>query len=335
MTRPGIPLATGLPSVLGLCALLLFSHQSTVIVFPDPDIDEQTLQVRRTAQLSAVESIRVVHDFQFVDRLPETGITFRNRVVDDAALTYKAAHYDHGTGLAIADIDGDGLLDLYFVNQIGANELWRNRGAGRFENITERAGVGRTDVVSVGASFGDIDNDGDPDLFVTSVRGGNVLYENLGGYFRDISADAGVDYVGHSSGSVFLDYDGDGLLDLLVTNVGTYTSDKRAAGFFVALEDAFQGHLFPERSETSILYRNRGGNVFHDTSVAAGLSGVDAARNVITCLSVGNSSSDSSPLSPAWMSKYSASSPKSWAFLMLSMPRSASRSASSSIISTG
>ena len=271
MTRPGIPLATGLPSVLGLCALLLFSHQSTVIVFPDPDIDEQTLQVRRTAQLSAVESIRVVHDFQFVDRLPETGITFRNRVVDDAALTYKAAHYDHGTGLAIADIDGDGLLDLYFVNQIGANELWRNRGAGRFENITERAGVGRTDVVSVGASFGDIDNDGDPDLFVTSVRGGNVLYENLGGYFRDISADAGVDYVGHSSGSVFLDYDGDGLLDLLVTNVGTYTSDKRAAGFFVALEDAFQGHLFPERSETSILYRNRGGNVFHDTSVAAGL----------------------------------------------------------------
>ena len=269
--RSGMRSTTGRPSALALLALLLPGHQATVVKFPDPDIGEQTLQARRAAQLAAAESISVAHDFQFVDRLPESGITFRNRVVDDAARTHKAAHYDHGTGLAVADVDGDGLLDLYFVNQIGTNELWRNLGAGRFENITERAGVGRADVVSVGASFADIDNDGDPDLFVTSVRGGNALFENLGGRFRDISAAAGVDYVGHSSGAVFLDYDGDGLLDLLVTNVGTYTSDERADGFFTALEDAFEGHLFSERSEASILYRNLGDNAFREVSAAAGL----------------------------------------------------------------
>ena len=269
--RTRLPLG-GLVVALAMSTTYSPAAQVPVVRYPDPDIGEQTLEVRRAAQLAAAENLDVIHDFRFADRLPESGITFRNRVVDDAARTYKAAHYDHGTGLVIADVDGDGLLDLYFVNQIGANELWRNLGDGRFEDITESAGVGRADVVSVGAAFADIDNDGDADLFVTSVRGGNALYENLGaGNFRDISSAAGVDYVGHSSGAVFLDYDADGRLDLLVTNVGTYTSDDRADGFFTALEDAFQGHLFPERSERSILYRNLGGNAFGDASATAGL----------------------------------------------------------------
>ena len=109
-------------------------------------------------------------------------------------------HYDHGNGVAVADVDGDGLDDLYFVTQVGANELWRNLGGGRFENVTAAAGVGVADAIGVTASFADIDNDGDPDLYVTTVRGGNVLFENDGnGAFRDISAASGLDYVGHSS----------------------------------------------------------------------------------------------------------------------------------------
>src|SRR5207248_3332588 len=83
---------------------------------------------------------------------------------------------------------------------------------------------------------------------------GNHLFENLGGgKFRDITQTAGVGYVGHSSGAVFLDYDGDGLLDLFVTNVGVYTSDERGpGGYFVGLGDAFMGHLHPERAESSM-----------------------------------------------------------------------------------
>ena len=102
--------------------------------------------------------------------------------------------------------------------------------------------------ISVSASFADIDNDGDQDLYVTTVRGGNMLFENDGhGHFKDISAASGLNYVGHSSSAVFFDYDHDGLLDLFLVNVGRYTTDTVAGDegrkYFVAFEDAFSGHL--------------------------------------------------------------------------------------------
>ena len=131
------------------------------------------------------------------------------------------------------------------------------------------------DKVGVSASFADIDNDGDADLYVTTVRGGNMLFENDGhGRFRDISAASGLDYKGHSSAAVFFDYDRDGRLDLFLVNVGRYTTDTIAGDgykYYVAFEDAFSGHLKPERAERSILYRNEGGNHFADVSVTAGL----------------------------------------------------------------
>ena len=103
------------------------------------------------------------------------------------------------------------------MNQVGGNQLWKNLGGGKFKNITEEAGVGLPDRISVGAAFADVDNDGAEDLFVTTVRGGNVLFKNDGhGHFKDISKEAGVDLVAHSSGAFFFDYDNDGLLDLLV-----------------------------------------------------------------------------------------------------------------------
>ncbi len=226
---------------------------------------------RQEAELAARS--HVMHDFRFTDQRQATGITFENRVVDDAGRAYKLAHYDHGSGVCAADVDGDGLPDLYFVTQLGTNELWKNVGNGRFVDVTARAGLALPDEIGVGCAFADIDNDGDPDLFVTTVRHGNRLFENLGnGTFRDITAQAGVGYVGHSSGAVFFDYDGDGLLDLFLTNVGVYTSNARGrGGYYVALSDAFLGHLHPERAEASILYRNLGGNRFKDVSRDVGL----------------------------------------------------------------
>ncbi len=182
-------------------------------------------------------------------------------------------HYDHGNGIAVADVDGDGLPDIYFTNQIGGNQLWKNLGGGRFADITKDAGVALADRISVTASFADVDNDGDEDLFVTTVRGGNVLFENDGhGRFSDVSKAAGVDYVGHSSGAVFFDFDNDGLLDLYVCNVGHYTADERGrGGAFVGLADGFDGHLHADRSETAILYKNLGGLRFRDVTKAMGL----------------------------------------------------------------
>ena len=250
-------------------------QRETVRIVPDNLLDTPWFDEFRKQQLRATTDLGIFSAFEFTDRLSQSGITFRHRVVDDAGKAYKAAHYDHGNGLAVADVDGDGLLDIYFVNQVGGNQLWKNAGGGTFQDVTAAAGVAVAGKVGVSASFADIDNDGDVDLYATTVRGGNVLFENDGaGRFKDITASSGLSYTGHSSSAVFFDYDRDGRLDLLLVNVGRYTTDTIAGAgyqYYVAYEDAFSGHLKPERAEASILYRNQGGNRFVDVSKQTGL----------------------------------------------------------------
>ncbi len=249
------------------------SNARTVVYLPEQDIALDTMQERRAAQLATSDSFGVFHDFRLTDRRAQSGISFRHQIVDDAGRYWKAVHYDHGNGVSGADVNGDGLLDLYFLSQLGSNELWLNTGDGRFENATTSAGVAVQDRISVAASFGDIDNDGDPDLYVTTVKMGNLLFENVGdGKFRDISEASGTDYVGHSSASVFFDYDLDGLLDLLVVNVGEYTGSATGrGGYYIGLPDAFQRHRKEEASEASLLFKNLGGNRFREVSEEVGL----------------------------------------------------------------
>jgi enediyne biosynthesis protein E4 len=241
--------------------------------FPATDSGVDTLAARKQAQMETVSQFKVFYQFHFTDKLKDSGITFVNHTVDDTARQYKGVHYDHGNGIAVADVDGDGLYDIYFVSQIGGNELWKNLGGGRFRNITREAGVGVPGRISVTASFADIDNDGAPDLFVTTVRGGNLLFRNDGhGHFKDIAKEAGLDLVSHSSGAVFFDFDNDGLVDLLVCNVGSYTSNDQAPdGHYVGLPDAFYGHLYPNRYEYPVLYKNMGNDKFKDVTAAMDL----------------------------------------------------------------
>lgn len=274
-----------IPGLAGLGAMKLFGQSLPTnaqrsnaddyaqVLFPNPDVGVDSLRARQKAQLETVNQFKVFYQFHFTDKLKESGITFVQHIEEDAGKHYKAVHYDHGNGIAVADVDGDGLYEIYFVNQVGGNQLWKNLGGGKFKNITEEAGVGLPDRISVGASFADIDNDGAPDLFVTTVRGGNVLFKNDGhGHFKDISKEAGVDLVAHSSGAVFFDYNNDGLLDLLVCNVGDYTSNQRwPDGAYVGLPDAFFGHLYPERFEYPVLYENLGNDRFKDVTAEVGL----------------------------------------------------------------
>jgi enediyne biosynthesis protein E4 len=272
------------PNLWPLAALVLLATSGVLLLgatadtaprprYPQEDMGADSLPARKKAQLEAARQFKIFHDFRFVDRLPESGITFRHHAVDEAGKHMRMGHYDHGSAVAVADVDGDGLYDIYFVNQVGGNELWKNMGGGKFRNITSEAGVALPGRISVAAAFADTDNDGDQDLFVTTVRGGNALFENDGhGHFKDISQESGLGLAAHSSGAFFFDYDNDGLVDLLVCNVGKYTTDDKGPdGEYVGIANAFDGHLHPERYEYPVLYKNMGHNHFKDVTSEVGL----------------------------------------------------------------
>lgn len=176
-------------------------------------------------------------------------------------------------GVALLDFDGDGDLDIYVTNGPGAaNSLYANRleetGALRFEDVAEAAGVAATDQDSTGVCFGDLDNDGDPDLVVLGRSEPNRLFENLGdGTFRDATAESGLGKsdLGHTDCSVG-DVDGDGLLDLAVAN--SYDWSRRDA----TLVDPWE-HNHPNQ-----LCVNEGGLRFRDASVSSGIRNLTGFR---------------------------------------------------------
>src|SRR5215469_2669045 len=137
----------------------------------------------------------------FHDVAAASGLDFRmNFLPGEQGEKFKINLYDHGCGLAAADYDGDGHDDLLLINQLGANALYRNRGDGSFQRVTdETSPLALVDRICVGAAFGDYDNDGDQDLYITSTRGGNVLFQNQGGgRYREVTEEAGVSLVAHS-----------------------------------------------------------------------------------------------------------------------------------------
>lgn len=278
ISRFRVLLLSGLLSCLScflLCDAYSFGQDAAVGEYsvPAPDFGADTLALRKEAQLATENQFKVFYGFHFTDELKASGITFRHHAVADELQSWKPTHYDHGNAVAVADVDGDGLYDILFVNQIGGNELWKNLGNGKFKNITTEAGIALPNLVSVGAAFGDIENDGTQDLVITTVMGGVFLFKNDGqGHFKDITAESGINVVAHSSGALFFDYDNDGLVDLLICNVGSYTTDEKwPDGSYVGLPDAFAGHLHPDRFEHAVLYKNLGHGKFRDVTAEVGL----------------------------------------------------------------
>jgi hypothetical protein len=184
-----------------------------------------------------------------------------------------------GGGVALLDSDGDGDLDVYCVQsgdlhappeQRPANRLFRNTGGGRFEDVTDAAGVGDRGY-GMGAACGDYDRDGDVDLYVTNF-GSNVLYQNEGdGTFRDVTAASGTADPGWSTSAAFVDVDGDGWLDLFVVHYIDWSPARE--GFCRATNDQrdYCPPTYYRAPVRDTLLRNRGDGTFEDVSERAGL----------------------------------------------------------------
>jgi len=230
-----------------------------------------------------------VSPFQFTEIAQPAGIDF----VHVSGMT-EAKHFPtaYGSGVAMFDFDNDGKLDLYFAtmtflplgkSKSGPNRLYRNLGDNRFQDATKTSGLGYAGFCH-GIVVGDIDNDGDQDVFLCNY-GSNVLYLNNGdGTFADISKSAGIDRPGWSAGGAFLDYDNDGDLDLYVANYGSWKlpDDDRycqgAPGFF-AKKDPPKLRVYCSPKSISparhVLYRNNGNRTFTDVTLAAGIGRTD------------------------------------------------------------
>lgn len=201
------------------------------------------------------------------------------------------------TGMAAADYDRDGRLDLYCCTYSffqsedqyryavpyhdarngPPNFLFRNRlnpdGTGFFEDVTERVGLNENNNrFSFAPAWCDYDNDGWPDLCVASDFGRKNLYKNNAGTFRDVAAEAGVNDAGPGMSAAWFDYDGDGKPDLYVSNMWTDVGQRVAQyATFHSNADARTKQDYLTHARGNTLYRNRGDGRFEQTAEVAGV----------------------------------------------------------------
>ena len=223
----------------------------------------------------------------FTDVTEASGVDFLN---NSSSTSQKYLLESMVGGVAAFDYDGDGLLDLYFVNGASIsdpmaagqlpdksepqywNRLYRNDGDWQFTDTTEEAGV-RGDHFGQGVAAGDYDNDGRADLFLANF-GRNILYRNLGdGSFEDATERAGVEGGGWSAGAGFLDYDRDGHLDLFVSRYVEWSfQDNPWCG---ERKPGHRSYCHPKHFApiSHLVYRNNGDGTFTDVSASSGFEG--------------------------------------------------------------
>ncbi len=174
-------------------------------------------------------------------------------------------------GCALLDYDNDGDLDLYIVNAFrdvagalenpqGANRLYQQQDDHTFRDVTTQAGVG-DERYGMGAAVGDIDNDGDADLYVTNYGRDTLYRNNADGTFTDITDEAGLSNVNWSASAGFADLDNDGWLDLFVTNYLNYDS-RRGGADASGRPEYTSPSMFDGLPD--VLYRNNGDGTFTD-----------------------------------------------------------------------
>jgi enediyne biosynthesis protein E4 len=220
----------------------------------------------------------------------ETGVHFVNQLSDQNAANNQILL--NGSGVAIGDVDGDGLPDIYLCGLDGPNALFRNLGGFRFEDITHVTGVACVEDFATGAALVDIDGDSDNDLLVNAVGTGTRLFLNNGKGRFDEKKDAGLLRRFGATSMALADVDGDGDLDLYVANYRTTTI--RTTGFALLnvggrkmirpedrndLEMTSEGKVL-EHGEPHGFYLNSGGGAFQRVSWLEGAFLDDEGRPI-------------------------------------------------------
>ena len=212
----------------------------------------------------------------FRDVTAESGIAFRHHT---GAFGKKYLPETMGAGLAFVDVDGDADQDLVLVNgtdwperKRGAHTaaLYRNRGDGTFEDATRGSGLD-VEMYGMGVAAADVDNDGDPDLYLSALGADRLLKNDGRGRFTDATAAGGVSDPDFSTSAAFLDYDKDGDADLYVCNYVKWTA---ATDIRCTLDGRTKSYCTPQPypGSSSRLYRNDGSGRFSEVTAAAGLS---------------------------------------------------------------
>ncbi|HEX6900413.1 MAG TPA: CRTAC1 family protein [Thermoanaerobaculia bacterium] len=183
-----------------------------------------------------------------------------------------------GSGVVLFDADGDGWLDVLFVNsrdwdakgRKSFHALYRNNRNGTFANVTKGSGL-EVEMYGMGATAGDYDNDGRQDVYITALEGDRLFHNEGNGKFKDVTAAAGIKNANFGTSAAWLDYDKDGKLDLFVAN---YVQWSREKDLWCSLDGATKSYCTPEsyKGVASKLYRNLGGGKFQDVSQKAGVA---------------------------------------------------------------
>jgi hypothetical protein len=221
----------------------------------------------------------------FEEITARAGVRF---VMDNSATPERQQPESLIAGVALLDYDGDGYLDIYFVN--GAhmpslkkagpqhqNRLYHNNRNLTFTDVTDKAGVGGAGY-GMGVAVGDYDNDGRPDFYLANVNGNQLFHNNGDGTFSDVTAKAGVgggSYAGRKMWSVaaaWLDYNNDGLLDLFVSNYCQWDPENAPECKVKGRSMYCSPRYFKPLPHT--LYRNNGDGKFTDVSAETGLGNV-------------------------------------------------------------
>ncbi len=238
-------------------------------------------------------ALAAVAQVRFTDITAQSGIRFTHNAGKSGK---KYLPETMGSGVAVFDADGDGWLDILFVNSRDwtpkgrrtTARLYRNNQHGGFIDATAGSGLD-VELYGMGVAIGDYDNDGRDDVYITALEGDRLFHNEGKGRFRDVTAASNIRNANFGTSAAWVDYDRDGLVDLFVAN---YVAWTQKGDLWCSLDGATKSYCTPEsyKGVSSKLYRNLGNGRFADVTQRAGLGDAASKSLGVTVLDFNNDS---------------------------------------------